>query len=338
MTTMNLGTCCGSKPSVGLPAWLAAGGTGIDTAYDYQDQADIAKIIHGPDAPPREKLFITTKVPAGFGNQSDCDPDPDIPVRYIKENLKELQIDQVDLALLHRPCQASQTKDPVASNNALWKGMQKALEMGLVRAIGVSNYRTADLKALDQTVLPAVNQCRMGIAFPPGTWGLLPKGMAHDDDTIDYCQSKGILYESYQAMKGCPFTDSNLQKIAAKHNVTTSQVCLRWVLDRGCASATGTGADASKVAAYAKENLDVYSFTLAPEEVALLNKIQVPGKSDNDDKWCYLGNLVMNNCKVTSIFAVIVALFALIVFVKVIWAVVVKSDGDDGSDYKALVL
>jgi len=62
MTTMNLGTCCGSKPSVGLPAWLKAGGTGIDTAFDYSDQADIAKIIHAADAPSRQHLFITTKV------------------------------------------------------------------------------------------------------------------------------------------------------------------------------------------------------------------------------------------------------------------------------------
>ena len=53
MPTINLGTCCGSEPKVGLSPWLAAGGIGIDTAFDYHDQQDIASIIHSPSAPPR---------------------------------------------------------------------------------------------------------------------------------------------------------------------------------------------------------------------------------------------------------------------------------------------
>ena len=70
MPTINLGTCCGSEPKVGITPWLAAGGVGIDTAYDYHDQQDIASIIHSPSAPPRSSLFITTKIPAGFGMAS----------------------------------------------------------------------------------------------------------------------------------------------------------------------------------------------------------------------------------------------------------------------------
>ena len=80
----------------------------------------------------------------------------------------------MDLALVHRPCQPKQTKDAKAANNALWKGMQMALKMGLTRAIGVSNYAHTDLEALDQTVIPSVNQCQMSIK-------------THDDTTIAYC-------------------------------------------------------------------------------------------------------------------------------------------------------
>lgn len=47
MPSINLGTCCGSDPSVGLAPWLKAGGTGIDTAFDYKDQLDINAIING---------------------------------------------------------------------------------------------------------------------------------------------------------------------------------------------------------------------------------------------------------------------------------------------------
>lgn len=76
-------------------------------------------------------------------------------------------------------------QDPVASNNALWKGAQQALALNLTRAIGVSNYATADLKALEGAT-PRVNQCQMSI-------------QNHDDDTIAYCAAHGIVYESYQA-------------------------------------------------------------------------------------------------------------------------------------------
>jgi diketogulonate reductase-like aldo/keto reductase len=72
----------------------------------------------------------------------------------------------------------------------------------------------------------------------------------HDDDTIAYCQSKGIVYEAYGTMRGCPFTDPDVLAIAKEHNVSASQVCLRWVLERGCISAAGTGSSPSTVVEY----------------------------------------------------------------------------------------
>ena len=45
MPRLNLGTCCGSKPSVGLGPWLAAGGVGIDTAWDYEDEPAIKAVL-----------------------------------------------------------------------------------------------------------------------------------------------------------------------------------------------------------------------------------------------------------------------------------------------------
>ena len=95
----------------------------------------------------------------------------------------------------------------------------------------------------------------------------------HDDDTIRYCQAHGIVHEAYFAMKGCPFDDQRVAAIAAAHNASASQVCLRYILDRGCAMAVGTGADASKVGPYAKENLGIYSFSLTADEVATLSSV-----------------------------------------------------------------
>eukprot|EP00419_Tripos_fusus_P051983 CAMPEP_0172814530 /NCGR_PEP_ID=MMETSP1075-20121228/11281_1 /TAXON_ID=2916 /ORGANISM="Ceratium fusus, Strain PA161109" /LENGTH=284 /DNA_ID=CAMNT_0013654329 /DNA_START=93 /DNA_END=943 /DNA_ORIENTATION=+ len=252
MTTVNLGTCCGSHPSVGLAPWLKAGGTGIDTAFDYHDQKVIGQIIK-KEKIPRESLFITTKIPAGLGNSTDCNPDPAIAIRYAKENLAELGVNYVDLLLLHAPCgHRHPVPDSTAANAALWQGMAQVLDMKLARAIGVSNYNSEELEALPKPV-PAVNQCQMGVKL-------------HDDATIKYCQKNGILYEAYWVMNNCPFTDSRITKIAVAHNVSASQVCQRYVLDKGIAMAVGTGSNPTKVTKEAVENLDVYGFHLTDQE------------------------------------------------------------------------
>jgi diketogulonate reductase-like aldo/keto reductase len=259
MTTVNLGTCCGSDPSVGLAPWLKAGGIGIDTAFDYNDQEAIGKILK-QEKIPRESVFITSKIPAGFGNSTDCKADPEIAIRYAKENVRELGVDYVDLLLLHAPCGIRQGKDDFAANAALWKGMAQVLAMNLTRAIGVSNYQSKQLEALPKPV-PAVNQCQMGVK-------------KHDDATINYCEKNNILYEAYFVMHNCPFTDSRITKIASSHNVSASQVCQRYTLDKGVAMAVGTGSDPTKSSKEALENLDVYDFHLTDEEFKIVDAIQ----------------------------------------------------------------
>mmetsp|Transcript_1898 Transcript_1898/g.4766 ORF Transcript_1898/g.4766 Transcript_1898/m.4766 type:complete len:282 (-) Transcript_1898:34-879(-) len=272
MPSITLGTCCGSQANVGLKPWLEAGATGIDTAWDYSDpmtgltsEEDIAKVLAGPGMPPRSSLFVTTKIPAGFGNATDCyDPEalPGIAMAYMEDNLRRLNMKQVDLALVHNTCAHSRYPTKAgwqASNQALWKGMQMALAAGLTKSIGVSNFAASDLEALDfNGNTPAVDQCHMSV-------------QSHDDTTIAYCQQHGIFYESYGTLKGCPTEDADVKAIAASHSVSTYQVCLRWVLDRGCIMAAGTGSNASTVGPYAAENLAIYNFTLTAAEMAKLN-------------------------------------------------------------------
>ena len=119
----------------------------------------------------------------------------------------------IDMILLHRPCEQSQqncsiaaklsnctgpitVKNPAAANNQLWKGLQQAKAMGLVRSIGVSNYFAGQIAALEGEK-PAINQCESSI-------------QGYDNATISYCQKNGITYESYGSMRGCPFTDPTL--------------------------------------------------------------------------------------------------------------------------------
>ena len=123
MPSMSLGTCCGSWPSVGIQPWLDAGGVGIDTAFDYSHAVPGGGTVTSQDEirttlsalkVPREKLFLTTKVPAGVGAAMaaeagvadvDCTLDPTRAISVLKEDLERLVVSQVDLVLLHGPCE-----------------------------------------------------------------------------------------------------------------------------------------------------------------------------------------------------------------------------------------
>lgn len=87
-------------------------------------------------------------------------------------------------------------KDAAASNNALWKGLEKAKKLGLTRSIGVSNYMVQHLEALKGEV-PSVNQCRMSVAATKSSFG---GQWAHDERTIQYCKQKNIAYQAWRVI------------------------------------------------------------------------------------------------------------------------------------------
>jgi len=256
MTTVNLGTCCGSDPKLGLEPWLKAGGHGIDTAWDYSVQEDIGQILKEL-AVPRDSIFITSKLPAGFGNATDCEADASIAVRYAEENVRQLGIEYLDLLLIHAPCKNA------SASAALWEGMQQVQAMGLSRAIGVSNFNTDQLDQLPGP-LPSLNQCHMGVTD-------------HDDEAIAYHRQKGIQYEAWSPLRGCPFDDATVAAVAAEHNVSVAQVCLRYILEKGVAVAVGTGNKPEKVDQYTTENLDIYSFSLTVDEFEAVDALQPEG-------------------------------------------------------------
>jgi len=238
--TWSLGNGDPSDPSVGVPPWISAGGTGLDCAWDYFNQAAVAKAVASTKV-PRDALFITTKVPGG-GSSLDV----------LKTDLKQLNVDYVDLVLLHAPINVE----------GQWKGLEEALAMNLTRSIGVSNFDADQLAALLKyaKVVPAVNQCEMGLG-------------KHDDAAIAFGQQHGITYEAWGVMKNCKFNDTTVTNIAQAHNATAAQVCIRYVLDRNCTAAVGTGSTADTAHKYAIEDLESYKFKLSSAEVAALGAL-----------------------------------------------------------------
>jgi len=95
----------------------------------------------------------------------------------------------------------------------------------------------------------------------------------HDDENIKFCQEHNITYEAWNVVKGCNRSHPTILKTAAAHNVSAFQVCLRYIVDRGCVMAVGTGNNASTVLEYTEENLGIFKFKLTDEEVEELNSI-----------------------------------------------------------------
>ena len=274
MPWVSLGTCCGSDPAVGVSPWLAASTkafgqpvAGIDTAYDYNDQAVIAKQLLALQT-RREDVFITTKIPGAAhlnGDPKIMCPSKDYracALRAVRTDLAQLQISTADLILVHDPGLANET----GTSAAIWQGMQDALQLGLTRSVGVSNFNSTQLDELiaqpTTTVVPSVNQISMGV------------GGARPEATLAACARHNVTAQAYWTLKHCPFGDPALEAVARAHgpDVTTAMVCVAWVLGRGVLVAAGTGANHSKVDANTREDLGATALVLTADEMVRVGK------------------------------------------------------------------
>ena len=241
--------------------WIAAGGKGIDTAYDYQDQDKIAAGIAASGVDP-SSLYITTKIL--------CSTEADAK-KMIDSDLQQLGVSSVDLILIHSPggkghlpCSAG------GSPAAAWKALEAALAAGKTKQIGVSSFSASDLEALKTTATvwpPALNQCSLSVGY-------------HDDDTIAYCKKEGITYMAYSPLCGGPNGSScrhgsvlsvpEVQAVAATHNVSAAQVALKWIVQRGHPLATSVWNPE-----YMAEDLDLWSWgDLSDSEMSTLDGVK----------------------------------------------------------------
>lgn len=174
----------------------------------------------------REDIFVTSKLWNTYHQK---------PEECLDEGLKRLGLDYIDLYLIHWPVpmnpngnhplfpkhpDGSRDLDTRWSHVDTWKNMEKLLDTGKVKAIGVSNYSVKFLEELlpQAKVVPAANQ----IENHP----LLPQ-----QDIADYCKSKGILIEAYSPLgsTGSPlFADEGVKEVAKKHGVGEGTVLINY--------------------------------------------------------------------------------------------------------------
>ena len=246
-------------PLIGLGTWqlkadtagaveraLAMGYRMIDTSGDYGTQPGVGEGIRSSGV-PRAEIFLVTKV-----------EEYDDAYEATKKNLDELKLDYADLMLIHRP-------PPHGAGEDLWAGLIRARNEGLTRDIGVSNYSIDQMKRLydGSGEVPAVNQ----IEWTPFGWS---------PEMLDFCSTEHIVIQAYSPLTQADrLDDATLREIAAGYNKAPAQVLIRWNLQRGVVPIPK-----ANHADHQAENLDVFDFELADDDLTRLDALNQPKFSD----------------------------------------------------------
>jgi 2,5-diketo-D-gluconate reductase A len=205
----------------------------IDTATAYGNEDQVGRAVHDSGV-AREDLFITTKLPPDHATRAQ---------ETIDESLHNLGTAYVDLWLIHWPPNDS-------ASVPTWDRLLAIHEAGAARAVGVSNYSSAQLDELiDATgIAPAVDQ----IPWSP---------RQYDHKRLTHAREHGVVVEGYSPIRGSDLSDPVLAGIASAHGVTPVQVILRWHVEHKIV-AIPKSANPDRLAT----NFDIWNFSLDADE------------------------------------------------------------------------
>ncbi len=192
---------------------LELGYRALDTAQIYDNEAAVGQAIE-ESVVPRDALFITTKIWIENLSKEKLIPS-------LKESLKKLRTDYVDLTLIHWPS----PNDAVAVEEFM-QALLEAKSQGLTREIGISNF-TIPLMEKAIAAVGAENIATNQIELSP---------YLQNRQVVEWAQQHGIHITSYMTLAyGKALKDETILRIAAEHNATDAQVILAWAMGEGYA-------------------------------------------------------------------------------------------------------
>ena len=217
---------------------LQAGYRALDTAQSYFNEEQVGNAIEKSGI-PRKEIFLTTKVWIEHYGYEQAKGS-------VLESMRKLRTDYLDLVLLHQP---------FGDYYGAYRALEDLYEAGKLRAIGISNFypdRMVDIASFAR-IRPMVNQVEV-------------HPLHQQDEAKQWLDKYGIQMEAWAPFgegRGGLFTNPVLTQIGAKYGKTAAQVILRWHIQRGIA-VIPKSAHVERM----RENLDVFDFTLTPEDMA----------------------------------------------------------------------
>lgn len=220
---------------------LDAGYRHIDTAAGYRNEAGVGTALRTSGL-SHEDVFVTTKL-------ANADRGAATARAAFEASLEKLQLQQLDLYLIHWPGQSGDYLDT-------WKVLIELQQEERIRSIGVSNFQKTHLRVLlDETgVVPAVNQVEL-------------HPYLQQEDLRAFHAEHGIVTEAWSPIgQGGPLlADETVASIAAAHGREPAQVVLRWHLQLG-----DVVIPKSVTPARIASNLDLTGFELTDEDMAAI--------------------------------------------------------------------
>ncbi|MED4400391.1 aldo/keto reductase [Metabacillus fastidiosus] len=221
---------------------IKAGYRSIDTAAIYKNEEGVGQAVKEAGI-PREQLFITSKV-------WNSDQGYESTIAAFHESLKKLDLDYLDLYLIHWPVKETYKET--------WKAMETLYKEGKVKAIGVSNFHIHHLEDLmeEAEIIPMVNQ----VEYHP---------RLTQKELLSFCQNNNIQLEAWSPLaRGRFFDDPILIELSQKYEKTAAQIILRWDLQTGVVTIPKSVHEHRII-----ENANIFDFELSNEDIAKIDSL-----------------------------------------------------------------
>ena len=199
---------------------IKAGYRHIDTAGAYGNERSVGL---GVKAALREGLiekrsdiFITSKLWNTNRSYNKA-------FRGFDKSMRNLDLDYIDLYLIHWPANKVRYKNPDEVNAVAWQALEELYEDGRVKAIGVSNFLPHHIEELKKSakVLPMVNQIELHVGYM-------------QEEIVDYNKKNGIITEGYSPLgTGALLENEILREMAKKYQTTVPNICISFLREKG---------------------------------------------------------------------------------------------------------